>query len=71
MVNVLEILPGERAIVSTAGLFRVAIEPGHEVAAELYDAQEAAEFCDTYNETFAGRRAVAYDYAALAQQASS
>lgn len=71
MIRILDILPGNRAVVSTADLFRVVIEPGAEIMAELFDEQEASECVDLFNAMNRGRQARAVDYAALAQSSSS
>lgn len=52
-IQVLEVLPGERAIVSTRGLLRVIRADDSEPLQELVGRKEAEAFCRGYN---AGRR---------------
>ena len=61
--RVLQVLDGQRAIVSTRGKRRVVIEPGNEVLAEFVGVSQAATLAAYFNDCHHDRRAVVVKYA--------
>lgn len=48
MIRVLEVAEGgNRAVVNTAGLYRVVLEPSGKIIAELVDAEVAEDMCQS------------------------
>lgn len=66
MIEVLEILPGSRAIVSTEGLRRVTLRQSNRVIGELMPPDEAAAMADAVNECGVEARAEACPYCSVA-----
>jgi hypothetical protein len=71
MIAVLEVLPGDRAIVSTAGLVRVVVPAENDIVAELIDKREAELTASLLKKTWPEKRFDVVAYDALPQSSSS
>jgi hypothetical protein len=69
MIRVLEILEGDRAVVSTEGLFRVCLRPSDRIIGELMPKDDADDLVLACRG--AGAHADSLAYASLAHMASS
>jgi hypothetical protein len=64
-ISILEVLPGNRAIVTTKRRFRVAVQATGEVVDELVCERRARSLVALHNELHPGEVAVAIPYSAL------
>ena len=73
MIDVLEVLPGDRAIVSTAGYCRVVLQPSGRIINEFVEPRAAKRMASLFNRcrTATTEVAEAVSYEALCQNASS
>jgi len=61
-INILEVLPGNRAIVATEGRFRVAVKETGAIIDELVCERRAKRLVASYNERHSSSPAVAVPY---------